>query len=166
MPSTMMTCPNGHPLTTNDPLCPQCGTFTPAETLPAGQGLPAIAGYEILGVLGRGGMGVVYKARQVSLDRIVALKMIRDSGLAGADERTRFRAEAQAIARLQHPHVVQVFEVGEYQGQPYFSLELVPGGSLAEQLHGLPQPPQRGCTPCGDAGTRRPCRASAGHRAS
>ncbi len=143
LPSTLKTCPNGHPLGASDTLCPQCGTLTTTEPLPPGPRLPVVAGYEILGVLGRGGMGVVYKARQASLDRIVALKMIRDGGPVGAEAEARFRAEAQAIARLQHPHIVQVFEVGEHEGQPYFSLELVAGGSLADQLKGQPQPPQQ-----------------------
>jgi serine/threonine-protein kinase len=101
-----------------------------------------VPGYDILGILGRGGMGVVYKARQAGLNRVVALKMIRDSALAGPEERTRFRHEAEAVAQLQHPNIVQIHEVGEHQGLPFFSLEFVPGGSLAEQLHGTPQPPR------------------------
>ncbi len=95
---------------------------------------PQVPGYEILGELGKGGMGIVYKARQLRLQRIVALKMIRAG--EGADPVTleRFQAEAQALARLQHPHVVQVFERGEHQGMPFIALEYCPAGSLAEYL--------------------------------
>jgi serine/threonine protein kinase len=82
---------------------------------------------------------VVYKARQTGLNRIVALEMIRDSSLAGPEERLRFRREAEAVAQLQHPNIVQVHEVGEHDGLPFFSLEYVPGGTLAEQLRGTPQ---------------------------
>jgi WD40 repeat protein/serine/threonine protein kinase len=115
---------------------------------PSGQGQPAVVGpeqpvvpgYEILGVLGRGGMGVVYKARQVGLNRLVALKMILGGSHAGEAEMARFHAEAEAVARLQHPHVVQIHEIGESQGVPFFSLEFVAGGSLAQYLAGTPQP--------------------------
>jgi tetratricopeptide (TPR) repeat protein/predicted Ser/Thr protein kinase len=107
---------------------------------PRGGELPAIPGYEVLEELGRGGMGIVYKARQMSLDRVVAVKMI----LAGADARPeeleRFRTEAEMIACLQHPNIVQVFEVGEHAGRPFFSLEFVEGESLDRALHGTPRP--------------------------
>jgi len=101
---------------------------------------PAIPGYELLDEIGRGGMGVVYRARQTNAVRIVALKLIRSGEHASAGELSRFRTEAGAVARLQHPHVVQVFEVGESGGQPFFSMEFCPGGTLAQQLAGGPLP--------------------------
>ena len=98
---------------------------------------PAI---EFLGLLGRGGMGVVYKARQLGLDRTVALKMILTGFQAGPKDLARFRAEAAALARLQHPNIVQIYDVGETEGRPYFVFEFVAGGSLAQYLQGTPQP--------------------------
>jgi WD40 repeat protein len=103
----------------------------------------AAAGYEVLGVLGRGGMGIVYKAMQVGVRRIVALKTILQADYATAEERNRFQAEAEAIGRLTHPHIVTVYEVGEHNGLPYFSLEYCPGGSLEKQLDGTPWEAQR-----------------------
>jgi WD40 repeat protein len=101
-----------------------------------------VPGYEILGELGRGGMGVVYRAKQKGLNRLVALKMIRADAQAEPGRRARFQVEAQAVARLQHPHIIQVHEVGEADGCPYFSLELCPGGSLADRFTGQPQAPR------------------------
>ncbi len=99
-----------------------------------------VAGYELLGELGRGGMGVVYKARQLSLGRLVALKMIRDGLLAGSEQVDRFQTEARAIARMQHPNIVQIYEIGEHEGRPFFSLELVDGGNLAHRTGGTAIP--------------------------
>src|SRR5262249_28920753 len=99
-----------------------------------------VPGYEILGELGHGGMGVVYKARQVRLGRTVALKMILAGARAGSHELTRFRDEAVAVARFQHPPIVQMYEVGEHEGRPFFAMEFVEGGSLSEKLDGTPLP--------------------------
>jgi serine/threonine-protein kinase len=99
-----------------------------------------VAGYEILGELGRGGMGVVYKARQRGLNRLVALKMILGGAHVGATQLARFQVEAEAVARLQHPNIVQIHEVGEHDGMPYFSLEFVNGSPLDKKIGGKPQP--------------------------
>lgn len=102
---------------------------------------PVVPGYEILDELGRGGMGIVYRAQQLKLGRAVALKMILSGVHAEEAELARFRTESEAIARLQHPNIVQVFEVGEQGGRPYFSLEFCAGGSLHRKLAGTPLPP-------------------------
>ena len=97
-------------------------------------------GYEILAELGRGGMGIVYKARQRRLDRPIALKMLLAGGYAAPRELDRFRREAETIARLQHPNIVQIHEIGEHEGRPYLALEFVEGDSLARHIDATPQP--------------------------
>ncbi|WP_165227218.1 protein kinase domain-containing protein [Aquisphaera insulae] len=103
---------------------------------------PVVPGFEIVGVLGRGAMGVVYEARHLALKRVVALKMILSGGHAGEVERLRFWAEAEAVARLQHPNIVQVHEVGEHEGLPYAALEFVEGGTFAQRLKRGPVSPR------------------------
>jgi WD40 repeat protein/tRNA A-37 threonylcarbamoyl transferase component Bud32 len=100
---------------------------------------PTLPDYEILGELGRGGMGVVYKARDIRLNRLVALKMILAK--AGSSALERFRKEALAVARLRHPNIIQIYGVGYSNEQPYIALELAEGGSLAARLRGEPLPP-------------------------
>jgi serine/threonine protein kinase len=114
------------------------GTMPSQATAP--NELGQIPGYQVVGFLGRGGMGVVYKARHIRLNRMVALKMISAGAGASAKELARFHTEAEAAARLQHPNIVQIYEVGECHNRPYLALEFVEGGNLAQRLAGVPQP--------------------------
>jgi tetratricopeptide (TPR) repeat protein len=112
--------------------------FNPQEGAPLPD-LPRVAGYEIQRKLGRGGMGVVFQARDVKRDRTVALKMVPAGVHGDPRELARFRAEAEAVARLEHPNIVQVYEVGEQDGWAYLALEFVDGGPLSWRLQGTPQ---------------------------
>jgi tetratricopeptide (TPR) repeat protein/tRNA A-37 threonylcarbamoyl transferase component Bud32 len=105
---------------------------------------PEIPGYEILEKLGEGGMGVVYKARQRGLNRLVALKMIVGGKQARVDHMARFRVEAEAVARLRHPNILQIYDIGEVDDLPFVSLELLEGGDLDHRLAGTPQPGRSG----------------------
>ncbi|HEV3263756.1 MAG TPA: serine/threonine-protein kinase, partial [Gemmataceae bacterium] len=118
---------------------PNPNADTPAPLHP-GTYLPRIPGYEVEAVLGHGGMGVVYHARHLRLNRPVALKMLLAGAYAGPEERGRFLREAEAVAALRHPNVVQVHDLGDLDGKPYFTMEYVEGGSLAQRLLGAPQP--------------------------
>jgi serine/threonine-protein kinase len=111
--------------------------------LPNDAALPQIPGYEIEAILGRGGVGIVFRAKHLGLNRLVALKMLLTGAYAGRREKERFQREALAVAALRHPNVVQIHDVGEHEGRPYFTMELVEGGSLARALAGTPQPARK-----------------------
>ncbi len=114
----------------NDPLV--ADLLRPAQTV--------VPGFRILEILGRGGMGVVYRAEQLAQNRQVALKMIKTGQRAPSEAVGRFDREAQAISLLNHPNIVQIYNVGEYRGQPYLVLELVEGGTLSQKMAGQPMP--------------------------
>ena len=124
--------------------------FTPSHPAPdlfAPPSVPVqpatpVEGHEILGVLGRGGMGIVYKARQTKLDRLVALKMVLTGAHSSEKDRKRFLSEARAVAQLRHQNILQIYEVGELKGLPYFSLEFLEGGTLQEKLEKYAMPPR------------------------
>ncbi|MBX3733292.1 MAG: protein kinase [Verrucomicrobiae bacterium] len=130
----------------------------PVEAAPAGAAEPAqagpppeagprwLGGYELLGEIARGGMGVVYRARQTGLDRLVAVKVILAGEFADANQRAQFFREAQAAARLQHPNIIAIHEVGEHEGRLYFSMDYARGGNLTTQVAGRPFAARRAAT--------------------
>jgi tetratricopeptide (TPR) repeat protein len=154
---SMHICPSGHrweaelDQETSCPVCTSLGGDLVPPAPKAAEPLPQLPGYEVLELIGHGGMGVVYKARQVALNRTVALKLIQAHldafGPRREEMRARFRTEAEAIARLSHPNVVQVYEVGEWRAGndrpavPYLALEYVGGGNLSDRLADGPLPP-------------------------
>ena len=137
----------------NHPLLP------PTKIVP--NSWPRVAGYQILEVLGSGGMGIVYKAHQERLDRFVALKMIRAGGGARPEDLARFETEAKAVAAIEHNNIVKIFDIGEQDGLPYFSLEYLSGGSLSQRIGGKPQPFDRGRPDRRNPGPCNPRRARA-----
>jgi len=113
---------------------------TDAQQSRAPAQLPQIPLYQVQALIGEGGMGVVYSAHHEKLKRLVALKMLRSGAYASPAELGRFSLEAEAIAGLHHPHIVQIFDLGEVDGRPYFTMEYLEGGSLAQKLSGVPLP--------------------------
>src|SRR5262245_34787378 len=118
---------------------PGAALETSAEPLHENGVLPHIAGYKVEAILGQGGVGIVFRARDLRLGRSVALKMLLAGAYAGPTELARFQREAEAVASLCHRNLVQLHEAGDHEGRPYFTMEFVDGGSLAQKLAGAPQ---------------------------
>jgi hypothetical protein len=124
------------------PLTQAAAALRPTQpSVPTDGETPIIPGYQILSCLGRGGMGVVYMARQNNLKRIVALKMLLPTGLTGPDQLARFKAEAELLARIHEPLIIQIYDIGEHNSRPYFTMEFVDGPNLSQHLSGRSQDP-------------------------
>lgn len=140
------TCSRPLPSGTRSRFCPRCSLrgaleLTEEEAIPPLESGRVIGDYQMLELLGRGGMGVVYRARQRSLNRLVAVKVLVAGEFADSEARRRFQAEAAAAARLRHPNIVAIYEIGEHEGQPFFSMELVEGRTFADLVRDGPIPP-------------------------
>ena len=123
-----------------------CTAATKPESAETQHRFPSLPGYQLVDLIGRGSSGTVYKAEQLNLKKMVALKVLRSGQNATVEELTRFHSEAEAIAQLDHPHIIRIFDIGEYQGDYYLALELAEGGSLDQSIDGKPQPPRDAAT--------------------
>jgi WD40 repeat protein len=123
------------------PLSTPASSAAPVRSPATTEALPQLPGYQVEAILGRGAMGVVLKAQHLQLQRTVAIKMILAGAHASDEERARFQIEAQAVARLAHPNIVQIYEVGEHEGRPYLTLEYAGEGTLGSRMAGVPQVP-------------------------
>ena len=121
-------------------LFPESGSVEDFGATPPDPGLPRVPGYELIEVLGRGGVGVVYKVMHLGLNRTVSVKMLLAGAFATWSERQRFSRESEVVAGLCHANIVQIYDVGDLDGRPYFTMEFVEGGSLADRLEGTPRP--------------------------
>ena len=134
MNPSMLKCPEGHPVRADDTECPVCRTILMPPAGPRDDAISVFPGYEVIEKLGQGGMGEVYRVRNLELRREEAIKRIRSSRFASEEERAMFRREAEAVAKVRHPGIVQIHRVGEAEECPFFAMEFVSGGTLARKV--------------------------------